>query len=159
MKTYSTKASDIKREWHVIDAADKILGKVATEVAVLLMGKQKAIFNRNLDVGDYVVVLNAEKIRVTGNKAKQKLYYRHSGYPGGFKTTTLETMLQTHPTRVIEHAVKGMLPHNRLSAPMMTRLRVFVGEKHPYGGQVKKIPIRTAEAEKAETVEKTERTE
>lgn len=153
IKTYSTKASDIKREWHVINAADKILGKVATEVAVLLMGKQKAIFNRNLDVGDYVVVLNAEKIRVTGNKARQKLYYRHSGYPGGFKTTSLETMLHTHPTRVIEFAVKGMLPHNRLSAPMMTRLRVFVGETHPYGGQVKKAPAKTIEAVEAEKAE------
>ncbi len=146
IKTYSTKASDIKREWHVIDVADKVLGRVATQIASLLMGKHKTIFNRNGDVGDYVVVLNAEKIRVTGDKAKQKLYYRHSGYPGGFKTTSLENVLENHPERVIEHAVKGMLPHNRLSAPMMKRLRVFVGETHPYGGQLTKAPAKTVEA-------------
>lgn len=162
MKTYSTKASDIKREWHVVDVTDKVLGRVATQVAGLLMGKHKAMFNRHLDVGDYVVVLNAEKIRVTGDKARQKLYYRHSGYPGGFKATTLETMLETHPARVIEHAVKGMLPHNRLEARMMKRLRVFVGETHPYGGQLTKAPAKVVEAaeteaaEKAEIVEKTE---
>ena len=157
MKTYSTKASDIKREWHVVDVADKVLGKVATQVAGLLMGKHKAMFNRHLDVGDYVVVLNAEKIRVTGDKARQKLYYRHSGYPGGFKTTTLETMLETHPARVIEHAVKGMLPHNRLEARMMKRLRVFVGDAHPYGGQVKAAKGKVVEGEKADKANETEK--
>src|SRR3972149_2634941 len=100
MKTYSTKASDIKREWHVIDASDKILGRVATQAASLLMGKHKPIFCHHLDTGDYVVVINAEKVRVTGNKAKQKFYYRHSGYPGGLKSVSLEKMLRTHPTRV-----------------------------------------------------------
>ena len=152
IRTYSTKASDIKREWHVIDAADKILGKLATEAAGLLMGKHKPMFARHLDVGDYVVVVNAEKIHVTGDKLKQKLYYRHSGYPGGFKSVSLERMLESHPTRAIEHAVKGMLPHNRLEARMMTRLRVFVGEAHPYGGQVKSAPA----VAKAEETEKTE---
>ncbi|MBI2848010.1 MAG: 50S ribosomal protein L13 [Chloroflexi bacterium] len=145
MKTYSTKASDIKREWHVIDASDKILGHLATEAARLLMGKHKAIFVRNLDVGDYVVVINAEKVSVTGNKGKQKLYYRHSGYPGGLKSVSLETTLVTYPNRVIEHAVRGMLPHNRLEALMMKRLRVFAGPAHPYGGQAK-----TARAEAEE---------
>ena len=159
IKTYSTKASDIKREWHVINVEDKVLGRVATQIASLLMGKHKAIFNRNGDVGDYVVVLNAEKIRVTGDKAKQKLYYRHSGYPGGFKTTTLENVLENHPERVIEHAVKGMLPHNRLSAPMMSRLRVFVGETHPYGGQVTKSPAKAAEAGDTVKVVETEKAE
>ena len=164
MKTYSTKASDIKREWHVIDVADKVLGRVATQVACLLMGKHKPLFNRHLDVGDYVVVLNAERVRVTGNKAKQKLYYRHSGYPGGFKSINLEKMLQTHPTRVIEHAVKGMLPHNRLEARMMKRLRIFVGETHPYGGQIKPVKPSAVEAKaeevvKEESPEKTEKTE
>ena len=159
IKTYSTKASDIKREWHVINVEDKVLGRVATQIASLLMGKHKAMFNRNGDVGDYVVVLNAKKIRVTGDKAKQKLYYRHSGYPGGFKTTSLENVLENHPERVIEHAVKGMLPHNRLSAPMMSRLRVFVGEAHPYGGQLTKAPAKAAETEdiaKAVEAEKSE---
>ena len=106
MKTYSAKASDIKREWHVMDASDKVLGRFATQVASLLMGKHKPMFSPNLDTGDFVVVINAAKIKVTGNKAKQKLYYRHSGYPGGLKSVSLEKMMQTHPTRVIEHAVK-----------------------------------------------------
>ena len=140
MKTYSTKASDIKREWHVIDATDKILGKLATQAASLLMGKHKTLFCRHLDIGDFVVVINAEKVRVTGNKANQKFYYRHSGYPGGLKSTSLARMMQTHPTRVIEHGVKGMLPQNRLADKMMKRLRVHVGDVHPYQGQLKAIP-------------------
>ena len=144
MKTYSTKASDIKREWHVIDASDKVLGKLATQVAGLLMGKHKPIFTRHLDTGDFVVVINAEKVCFTGNKVKQKFYYRHSGYPGGLKSISLERMMQEHPTRVIEYAVKGMLPHNRLEAKMLKRLRVFVGEAHPYQGQTKAA---SAEAE------------
>ncbi len=142
MKTYSTRASEIKREWHIFDASEQILGKLATQVAGLLMGKHKPIFCRHLDVGDYVVVINAEKIRVTGNKAKQKMYYRHSGYPGGLKSISLEKMMQTHPTRVIEHAVKGMLPHNRLEAGMMKRLRVLAGDAHPYQGQIKSAPVK-----------------
>ncbi|MFC2010716.1 50S ribosomal protein L13 [Chloroflexota bacterium] len=146
MKTYSTKASDIKREWHIVDASDKILGRLATQIASLLMGKHKPIFCRHLDIGDSVVVINAEKVRVTGNnKAKQKLYYRHSGYPGGFKSVSLEKMMETHPTRVIEHAVKGMLPQNRLKAKMMKRLRVNVGDAHPYKGQVKAPPVKSEE--------------
>ena len=143
MKTYSTKASDIKREWHVIDASDKVLGRLATQIAGLLMGKHKPIFSRNLDTGDFVVVINAEKVRVTGNKAKQKLYYRHSGYPGGLKATSLETMMQNNPPRVIEHAVKGMLPHTRLGNSMMKKLRVYAGDNHPHQAQVK--PLRQAE--------------
>jgi large subunit ribosomal protein L13 len=137
MKTYTTKASDIERQWHVIDASDKILGRLATQIAALLMGKHKPIFSRNLDTGDFVVVINADKVRVTGNKAKQKLYYRHSGYPGGLKSISLEKMMQTHPTRVIEHAVKGMLPHTRLGASMMRKLRVYAGDAHPHQAQTK----------------------
>jgi len=137
MKTYSTKASDIKREWHVIDASDKVLGKLATQVAGLLMGKHKPIFSRHLDTGDFVVVINADKVRVTGNKAKQKLYYRHSGYPGGLKSISLDKMMQTNPTRVIEHAVKGMLPHTRLGASMVKKLKVYVGDTHPHQAQTK----------------------
>jgi len=137
MKTYSTKASDIEREWHVIDASGKVLGRLATQVTRLLMGKHKPIFSRNLDTGDFVVVINADKVHVTGNKAKQKIYYRHSGYPGGLKAISLEKMMQTNPTRVIEHAVKGMLPHNRLGASMMKKLRVYVGDTHPHQAQTK----------------------
>jgi len=142
MKTYSTKASDIKREWYLIDASGEVLGKVATRIAGLLMGKHKPIFSRHLDTGDYVVVINAEKVRVTGDKAKQKLYYRHSGYPGGLRSESLEEMLEAHPTRIIEHAVKGMLPRNRLGASMMKRLRIFVGENHPHLSQIKHSSVK-----------------
>jgi len=138
VKTYSPKVSEIKREWRVIDATDQVLGRLATRVARLLMGKHKPTFSRNLDVGDYVVVINAEKVRVTGNKAKQKVYYRHSGYPGGLKSITYDKLMQTNPTRVIEHAVEGMLPHTRLGARMMKKLRVYVGEAHPHLTQTKK---------------------
>jgi len=135
-KTYSTKASEIEREWHLIDASDKVLGRLSTQIANLLMGKHKPIFSRHLDTGDYVVVINAEKVRVTGNKAKQKLYYRHSGYPGGLKSIRLEKMMETRPARVIEQAVKGMLPHNRLGAEMLRKLRVYVGDAHPHQAQL-----------------------
>jgi len=135
MKTYSTKASDIERQWHVIDASDKILGKLATEAAQLLMGKHKPIFSRHLDTGDFVVIINAKKVRFTGKKAEQKLYYRHSGYPGGLKSINLGRLMETNPTRVIEHAVKGMLPHNRLGAQMLKKLRVYAGEEHPHLAQ------------------------
>jgi len=135
MKTFSTKPADIKRERHIFDASDKVLGRLATQVARLLMGKHKPIFARNMDTGDFVVVTNADKVRVTGNKLKQKLYYRHSGYPGGLKTTSLEKMMQTNPAWVIEHAVKGMLPHNRLGASMMKKLKVYVGDTHPHLAQ------------------------
>ena len=156
IKTYSTKAADIKREWHVVDASDKVLGRLSSQIASLLMGKHKPMFNRNLDVGDYVVVLNAEKIRVTGAKTLQKMYYRHSGYPGGFKITSLETVMATHPERALEHAVKGMLPKNRLEDKMMGRLKIFVGDKHPYGGQVKKAAEKQTESTTTETTEKAE---
>ncbi len=145
MKTYSTKPADIKREWHVINASDKILGRLATQVASLLMGKHKPTFVSHLDTGDFVVVINADKVRVTGNKAKQKLYYRHSGYPGGLKSVSLEKMMQTDPTRVIEHAVRGMLPRNRLGARMFKKLKVYTGDKHPHPAQTK-----TAEAEQGQ---------
>lgn len=135
VKTYSTKASEIKHEWHLIDATDQVLGRLATRVAGLLMGKHKPIFSRHLDTGDYVVVINAEKVRVTGNKPKQKLYYRHSGYPGGLKSVSLEKLMQTYPTRVIENAVRGMVPHTKLGAQMMKKLKVYAGEEHPHKAQ------------------------
>jgi large subunit ribosomal protein L13 len=135
MKTYSPKAADIERQWHVIDASDQVLGRLATQAAGLLMGKHKPTFSRHMDTGDFVVVINASKVRVTGNKTEQKFYYRHSGYPGGLKSISLEKMMQTDPTRVIEHAVKGMLPHNRLGAQMMKKLKVYAGEAHPHLAQ------------------------
>jgi len=135
MKTYSAKASEIERQWHVLDASDKILGKLATEAAKLLMGKHKPNFSRHLDTGDFVVIINAAKVRFTGKKAEQKLYHSHSGYPGGLKTINLERMMETNPTRVVEHAVKGMLPHNRLGAKMLKKLKVYAGEEHPHLAQ------------------------
>ncbi len=138
MKTYSTKASDIKREWWVIDAAGKTLGRLSSEVARLLRGKHKPIYAPWLDTGDYVVVINAEKVRVTGKKAKQKRYYRHSGYPGGIKSITFADLIKTHPTRVIEHAVKGMLPKGPLGRAMLKKLKVYAGPTHPHQSQIKR---------------------
>jgi large subunit ribosomal protein L13 len=135
MKTYGTKAADIKRQWHVIDASGQTLGKLATQAATLLMGKHKPIFTPNLDTGDFVVIINAEKVAVSGGKEEKKIYYRHSGYPGGLKSVSLEEMMQADPTRVIETAVKGMLPINRLRAVRMKKLKVYVGEAHPHLAQ------------------------
>jgi large subunit ribosomal protein L13 len=132
LKTFSVKPAEIKREWHVIDAKSKILGKLTTEVARLLMGKHKAIFSRHLDSGDYVVVINAAKVKVSGDKAEQKLYYRHSGYPGGFRSASFTEMLKKKPEWVIEHAVKGMLPKNRLGNSMIKKLRVYAEDSHPH---------------------------
>ncbi|HEY91476.1 MAG TPA: 50S ribosomal protein L13 [Dehalococcoidia bacterium] len=146
IKTYSVKASDIERKWHIVDAEGQILGRMATQVARLLMGKHKPMFVRNMDVGDSVVVINADKVRFTGNKEKKKVYYRHTGYPGGLKTTNLETMMQKHPERVIEHAVKGMLPKNRLQARMMKRLRVYAGDNHPHIGQTGVVDTGSADS-------------
>lgn len=135
-KTYSTKASDIKAGWHVVDAAGQTLGRLASQVAQRLRGKHKAIYAPHLNMGDYVVVVNAAKVQVTGKKMKQKLYYRHSGYPGGLKSVDLEKLLATHPTRVIEHAVRGMLPHNALGKAMFQKLKVYAGDAHPHQAQV-----------------------
>ena len=132
LKTYSVKAAEIKRDWHIIDAKGKVLGRLATEVAQLLMGKHKPIFSRHLDTGDFVVVINAEKVDISGNKEKQKLYHRHSGYPGSLKSITLEEMLKTKPERVIEHAIKGMLPKNRLGKSIIKKLKVYAGDSHPH---------------------------
>jgi large subunit ribosomal protein L13 len=136
MKTYSTKTEDIKREWHVVDASGETLGKLAVKVAGLLLGKHKAYFAPNLDTGDYVIVINATQIKVTGNKMKDKMYYHHSMYPGGLKTASLEEMLAQHPERVIEHAVKGMLPHNNLGRAIIKKLKVYAGDKHPHQAQI-----------------------
>jgi large subunit ribosomal protein L13 len=135
MKTYSTKAKDIERQWWVVDAADRTLGRVATEAASLLMGKHKPIYAPYIDTGDYVVVINAGKVRVTGKKPVQKVYYRYSGYPGGLKSPTFREMFERDPGRVIELAVKGMLPHNRLGRAMIKKLKVYPGDEHPHQPQ------------------------
>jgi large subunit ribosomal protein L13 len=127
MKTYSAKLSEITRENHTIDASDQVLGRLATRVAGLLMGKNKVTFSRSMDIGDFVVVINAEKIKVTGKKPEQKMYYRHSGYPGGFRSDNYDSLMETHPERILEFAVKGMLPTNRLRARMLKRLTVYTG--------------------------------
>jgi len=147
IKTYSVKESEIKREWHLIDATDKVLGKLATEVARLLMGKHKPIFSRHIDTGDNVVVINAAKIKVTGNKEKQKFYYRHSGYPSGLKSVSLEKMMEQSPEKVIESAVKGMIPHTRLGEQMIKKLRVYAGAEHPHKAQITNAPAATGQEE------------
>ena len=146
-KTYSVKASEIQRDWHLIDASDQILGKLATQVAQLLMGKHKPMFSKHMDTGDNVVVINAAKIKVTGNKMKDKLYYRHSGYPGGLKSINLENLMKTHPERVVEYAVKGMIPHNKLGDQMMQKLRVYAGAEHPHQSQVNQAVAKAGQEE------------
>ncbi len=136
MKTYSTKAKDIERQWHVIDASGQTLGRLATDVARLLMGKHKPYYVPTMDTGDYVVVINAAKVRVTGNKTSKKMYYRHSGYPGGLKEVNYAKMMETFPNRVIEHAVRGMLPHTRIGRVMFKKLKVYEGASHPHQAQV-----------------------
>jgi large subunit ribosomal protein L13 len=135
MKTYSTRAKDIERRWWVIDAADKTLGKVATQAANLLMGKHKPIYAPYIDTGDCVVVVNAAKVKVTGKKAEQKIYYRYSGYPGGLKSPSFKEVFSKEPARVIELAVKGMLPHNRLGRAMFRKLKVYPSNEHPHQAQ------------------------
>ena len=131
MKTYSARPTDIKRERHVIDAADKTLGRLSSQIARLLMGKHKPMYTPSQDTGDFVVVINAEKVRVTGKKSEQKVYYRHSNYPGGLKSITLGRLMQQFPTRAIEYAVQGMLPHTRLGARMNRKLKVYAGPTYP----------------------------
>ncbi len=145
MKTYATKASDVERQWHVVDAAGQTLGRLASQVARLLMGKHKPIYAPYLDTGDYVIVINAAKVRVTGKKADEKIYYRHSGYPGGLRAITLREMLAKHPTRVIEHAVKGMLPDTDLGRRMFKKLKVYAGENHPHQAQLAGFKTATKE--------------
>ena len=134
-KTYAVKADDIQREWFVVDAEGKNLGRLATQIATILRGKHKPSFSPSMDVGDFVIVVNAEKVTVTGNKMAAKKYYRHSLYPGGLTEVTLEEMLKKHPTRVISHAVRGMLPKNRLGRQQIKKLKVYAGDSHPHQAQ------------------------
>ncbi|HID33839.1 MAG TPA: 50S ribosomal protein L13 [Anaerolineae bacterium] len=134
-KTYSAKPEEIERTWYVVDAEGKTLGRLAAEIAKILRGKHKPIYTPHVDTGDYVIVVNADKVRVTGNRLDQKIYYRHSGYIGGLKAVPLRRMLETHPERVIEHAVKGMLPKNRLGRKMYKKLKVYALPDHPHQAQ------------------------
>lgn len=134
-KTYVTKKDAIQHDWYVVDAAGQNLGRLATRVAAVLRGKHKPIFTPSLDTGDFVVVINVEKITVTGTKLEDKEYYDYSGYPGGLRTTTLREQLSKHPDRVLTHAVKGMLPHNRLGRAMLKKLKVYAGPEHPHEAQ------------------------
>lgn len=135
-KTYSLKAGDVVVRWHVVDAEERPLGRLASEVAVLLRGKYRPTYTPHMDNGDFVVVVNASKVKVTGAKMQQKLYRRHSGYPGGLKETPLPVMLERHPDRVVQLAVKGMLPHNRLGRKILRHLKVYGGPDHPHEAQV-----------------------
>ena len=135
MKTYHARPGEVEREWLVVDATDMVLGRLATQVAQILKGKTKPQYTPHVDTGDFVIVINAEKIRLTGNKAQTKIYYSHSGYIGGLKEVSFERMLEKHPERIIEKAVKGMLPKNTLGRAMNRKLKVYAGPNHPHGAQ------------------------
>ena len=135
METTSIRVNEITRNWYIIDADGQILGRLASEVAQIIRGKKKPFFTPHMDMGDFVVVINAEKVKVTGNKEKDKTYFRHSGYPGGVTQINLRKVRQSFPERIITNAVKGMLPHNRLGRKLLTHLKVYSGELHPHAAQ------------------------
>jgi len=135
VKTYSAKAEDIDRKWYLIDAEGEILGRLATQIATILRGKNKPTYTPSMDLGDYVVVINAEKIKVTGDKLKGKIYRYHTSYPGGLKSVTLETLLKKKPELVVKKAVQGMIPHTKLGRAMIKKLRIYKGNEHPHQAQ------------------------
>jgi len=135
VRTYSPKPGDVQRQWHVIDATDVVLGRLATQAATLLRGKHKPTFAPHVDTGDFVIVVNASKVALTGTKREDKLAYRHSGYPGGLRATPYSELLERHPEKAIEKAVKGMLPHNSLGRAMLRKLKVYAGPEHPHQAQ------------------------
>lgn len=135
MRTYTPKPGDITREWHVIDATDVVLGRLATHVATLLRGKHKPTFAPHIDTGDFVVVINADKVALTGAKREQKMEYRHSGYPGGLRARSYTELLEQDPRRAVEKAVRGMLPHNKLGRQQLKKLKVYAGPEHPHAAQ------------------------
>ena len=139
MKTYTARAEDIERKWFLVDAEGKTLGRLASEIAQVLRGKHKPIYTPHVDCGDYVIVINAEKVQVTGRKLDQKIYYRHTGYPGGIRGISLRNQLQKHPERVLQAAVRGMLPRNRLGRKMLKKLKVYAGDSHPHQAQQPKV--------------------
>ena len=140
MKTFSAKPAEVRRDWYVVDATNKTLGRLSTEIAHRLRGKHKPEFTPHVDTGDYIVVVNAEKIRVTGNKLRDKMYHHHTGYIGNLRTVPLDKLLETHPERALEHAVKGMLPKGPLGRKMLSKLRVFAGPEHKHTAQ-QPIPL------------------
>ena len=138
METRSIRANEISREWFIVDAEGQTLGRLASEIAQIIRGKKKPFFTPHMDMGDFVVVVNAEKVKVTGNKEKNKTYFRHSGYPGGVTQISLRKVRQDYPERIITNAVKGMLPHNRLGRQLLTHLKVYSGTDHPHSAQLPK---------------------
>jgi large subunit ribosomal protein L13 len=135
MRTYVPKMGEVQREWYVVDATGQTLGRLAVRIATILRGKHKAHFTPSLDVGDFVVVVNADKVQVTGRKREQKIYYRHTGYMGGLREVSFERMMATHPERIIRFAVEGMLPHNRMGRAQLRKLKVYAGPDHPHQAQ------------------------
>ncbi len=135
MRTYTPKPGSVERQWHVIDATDVVLGRLATQAAVLLRGKHKPVYAPHVDTGDFVVIINAGKVALTGSKAENKKAYRHSGYPGGLRAQSYVELLDTHPERAVEKAVRGMLPHNSLGRKMASKLKVYAGPSHPHAAQ------------------------
>lgn len=135
MKTYSAKAETVQRDWYVVDATDKVLGRLATEIARRLRGKHKPVYTPHVDTGDYIVVVNAEKIAVTGNKEAGKIYHHHTGFPGGIRSQTLATVREKHPERILETAVKGMMPKNSLGRAMLKKLKIYTGPEHHHAAQ------------------------
>ena len=140
MRTFTPKPGDIERRWHVIDASDVVLGRLATQSAVLLRGKHKPIFAPHVDTGDFVIIINAGKVALTGNKREQKLAYRHSGYPGGLRSVSYTELLDKNPQRAVEKAIRGMLPKNSLGRQMLSKLKVYAGPEHPHSAQ-KPVPF------------------
>ena len=136
MRTYAPKPEEITRTWHVIDAADVVLGRLASQAAVLLRGKHKTTFAPHVDTGDFVIIINAEKVVLTGAKKQQKMDYRHSGYPGGLSATSYAELLESNPRRAVEKAVKGMLPHNKLGRQQLKKLKIYAGSEHPHAAQM-----------------------
>jgi large subunit ribosomal protein L13 len=135
VRTYSPKPGDVQRQWHVIDATDVVLGRLASQTAILLRGKHKPIYAPHVDTGDFVIIVNADKVALTGNKLLQKVEYRHSGYPGGLRSRSYEQLLEKNPRRVVEKAVKGMLPSGTLGRQMLSKLKVYAGPEHPHQAQ------------------------
>ena len=135
MKTYSAKKETVKRNWYLVDATDKTLGRISTEIANRLRGKHKAEYTPHVDTGDYIVVVNAEKVKVSGNKTTDKMYYHHTGYPGGIKSISFDKLIDKAPERALESAVKGMMPKNKLSRAMLAKLKVYAGNEHPHSAQ------------------------
>ena len=147
MRTYSPKPGDVQRQWLVIDATDVVLGRLATQAATLLRGKHKPIYAPHLDTGDFVIIINAGKVALTGNKREAKMAYRHSGFPGGLRATSYTDLLEKHPEKAVEKAIKGMVPHNTLGRAMMRKLKVYAGPDHPHAAQQPK-PFEIAKVEK-----------